>query len=127
MKDKNFVFLEGIVGNYVKHGKAVNGKNFITFNVCINTYDSQFHDQSEIEHPTALIRVFVYDAKQVEYLNKVKIRRGHRVSIAGRLASSSREFGGTKIVVLVVVVRDITVAKTSDDYKYTNEEIKEIQ
>ncbi len=117
MKDKNIVLLEGVVGNDVKRGVAANGKNYITFSVCINTYFQPLHDSTESEHPMSYIRVFVYDQKQVEYLNRVNVRCGNRANIFGRLNSTKTEIKGKEIIQINVVVRDISITKVNDDVK----------
>ena len=124
MRDKNIVMLEGVVGNDLKRGTMSNGKSFITFSLCVNTYFKPLHDSTESEHPMAYIRVFIFDQRMITYLNKCKVRHGQRASVFGRLSSSSKEINGKKIVQVNVVVRDITVSKTKDDYEYTEEELR---
>lgn len=115
MKDKNIVLLEGVVGNDVKRGTAQNGKKYITFSLCINTYFKPLHDSTESEHTMTYIRVFVYDQKQVEYLNRVDIRHGNRASIFGRLNSVKTDIKGKEIIQINVVVRDISISKIKAD------------
>lgn len=115
MKDKNIVLLEGVVGNDVKRGVASNGKKYITFSLCINTYFKPLHDSTESEHPISYIRVFIYDQKQVEYLNRVKIKQGNRASIFGRLNSTRNEIKGKEIIQINVIVRDISITKVKAD------------
>lgn len=114
MKDKNIVLLEGVVGNDVKRGVANNGRNYITFTLCINTYMKELHDSTEGAKPFAYIRVFVFDEKQVKYLNRVKVHHGSRVSIFGRLNSTRSTIGSKDVIQINVVVRDINVTKTSE-------------
>lgn len=118
------VFLEGVVGNNVKRGCARNGQNYITFSLCVNTYFKELHDTTEAEHGgMTYIRVFVYDQGQINYLNRVKVRHGQRASIFGRLNSAKVAIKGAEIIQLNVIVRDITITKTVDDYVYTDDEV----
>lgn len=124
MKDKNFVILEGIVGNDVQKGTSVNGNNFITFSLCIDTYYKPLHDSTESDHRMVYIRVFFFDQRLITYLNKCKVRKGLRVSVFGRLNSTATDIKGKQIVQVNVVARDVSVFKTKDDYEYTAEEIE---
>lgn len=123
MRDKNFVILEGVVGEGVKKGKTVEGRKYITFVLCIDTYFKPLHDSTESEHHMTYIRLFCFDKNQVQYLERCKIRRGQRVSVFGRLQSSAHDIKGQHVIDVSVVVRDISVFKNSDDYVYTDEEV----
>ena len=74
--DKNIVMLEGIIGDDYKYGKTQDGKEYATFSLCINSYMKEFADSTERTHSQTYIRIFVFDKKQVAYLQKVKARRG---------------------------------------------------
>ena len=127
MKDKNIVLLEGVVGNDLKRGQAANGKKYITFSLCVNTYFKPLHDSTESEHSMIYIRVFVYDQKQLSYLNKVEVRQGNRVSIFGRLNSKLCEIKGQRIIQINVIVRDITVTKTTADDVETRVDVPQVE
>ena len=125
MRDKNIVILEGVVGRDLKHGTASNGKKYVTFSLCVNTFLRELHDDTESEHPMAYIRVFVYNQRQLAYLDKVDLKCGNRVSIFGRLNSKVNEIKNKRIIQLNVVVRDITVSKRSADDDATSIDVPE--
>lgn len=111
MIDKNFVFLEGIVGDDYKYMKTRDGKDFATFTLYINSFNKEYRDKTEAAIYVH-IRIMVFDARLVEYLKKVKPRNGNRVSILGRLNSHKNEYKGTELWQNDVVVRDIHIIKT---------------
>lgn len=123
MKDKNIVMLEGLVGNDLKRGTASNGKKFITFSLCINSYMREIHDSTESEHPMAYLRVFIYDQRMLRYLNDTNIKHNDRVSIFGRLHSKLREVGKERIVQMNIVVRDISLIKKNANDDGINTEV----
>ena len=113
--DKNFVILEGQVGNDLKYGVASNGMNYATFTLCVNPYFKDIHDSTESNQPMTYIRLFVYDQKKVNYMKRLKIGRGSRVSVFARLNSARTEINGKDIIQNNVVVRDICLIKTKED------------
>lgn len=113
--DKNFVILEGQVGNDLKYGVASNGMNYATFTLCVNPYFKDIHDSTESNQPMTYIRLFVYDQKKVNYMKRLKIGRGNRVSVFARLNSARTEINGKDIIQNNVVVRDICLIKTKED------------
>ena len=127
MRDKNIVMLEGVVGYDVKKGKTSDGKRYITFTLCIDAFFRPLHDNTESDHRIVYVRIFCFDKVHVDYLERCRIRRGQRVSVFGRLQSSSHEVKGQKVVDVSVVVRDISIFKSSDDYEYTETELAEMK
>lgn len=113
--DKNFVMLEGVVGNDLKYGVAINGQNYATFTICINPYFKDLHDSTESTKPMTYIRLFVYDQRKVAYMRKVGTRQGNRVTVFGRLNSTRSEINGKEIIQNNVIVRDISVLKTKEE------------
>lgn len=115
MLDKNIVLLEGLIGDDFKYGKTQDAKPFATFSLCINAFLKEMADSTERTHSQAFIRIFVYDKKQVEYLQKVKAGRGQRASVFGRLISFKNEYRGNTFVTNNVVCRDITIVNTKKE------------
>lgn len=113
--DKNFVILEGKVGDDAKWGKTQESKEYFTFSLCINAYAKEFADATERSHSVTYVRIFCYDKRQLEYLRKVNVKRGQRVSIFGRLSSAKNEYKGVTFMSNNVVCRDITVIKTKKE------------
>ena len=114
MMDKNIVLLEGIIGDDYKYGKTVDGKDYATFSLCINSFVKEIADGTERTHSQAFIRIFVYDKRMVEYLRKVNARRGNRASVFGRLVSFKSEYRGNTFMVNNVVCRDVQIIKTNE-------------
>ena len=115
MLDKNFVVLEGIAGDDVKFGRAVNGKEYCTFSLAINSFNRELGDEDEYTRATNYIRILAFNNKKsrlVDYLKRVGFHRGQRVNIFGMLASHKSEYKGIDIIQNNVVVRDITVVLT---------------
>ncbi len=110
--DKNFVHLEGSIGDDIKWGNADNGNPYCTFTLIVDSYFKETRDPTERDHSRTFIRVFVYGKPQLEYLKRVSVRQGNRASIFARLSSHKTEFGSKTIIQLNVVVRDITIIKT---------------
>lgn len=115
MKDKNLVVLEGLIGDDFKYGKTQDAKPYATFSLCINSFDKELADATERTHSQSYIRIFCYDKKQVEYLQKVKTHRGQRASILGRLISFKSEHKGVTFMVNNVVCRDISIIQTKEE------------
>jgi len=113
--DKNIVMLEGVIGDDYKYGKTQDGKEYATFSLCINSYMKEFADATERTHSQTYIRIFVFDKKQVAYLQKVKARRGQRASVFGRLTSVKNEYKGNTFITNNVTCRDITIIKTKKE------------
>lgn len=114
LKDKNVVFLEGLIGDDYKYGKTQEGKEFATFCLCINAYDKELADNTERTHSQTMIRIFVYDKKQLEYLRKINAHRGMRASIFARLSSHKTEYKGITFIQNNVVCKDISIIKTKE-------------
>lgn len=113
MLDKNIVLLEGLIGDDARFGRTQEGKDFFTFSLCINSFMKEIADSTERTHSQTYVRIFVYDKRQLEYLHKVDVHRGQRVSILGRLSSYKAEYKGNAYITCNVVCRDITVIKTN--------------
>lgn len=122
MQDKNIVLLEGIVGDDFKYGRTKEGKDFATFSLCINAYTKEFSDATERTHSQTYIRIFCYDKKQLEYLQRVNACRGNRASVFGRLSSFKNEYKGNTFMTNNVVCRDITIIKTKKSINGEKEE-----
>lgn len=112
MKDKNIVWLEGLIGDDFKYAKTKECKEFCTFTLCLNSYLKELADSTEQMHNNTFIRITAYDKKLLEYLKRVRAHRGQRVSIMGRLSSYKSEYKGVELIQLSVVVRDISVIQT---------------
>ena len=56
---------------------------------------------------------FVYDKVQLNYLERVGIKQGNFVQILARLNSHKTEVGSKNIIQNSVIVRDISIIKTS--------------
>lgn len=113
--DKNLVFLEGTIGEDYNKGKSDEGKPFVTFSLCIDGYYKEIADSTERNHYKTYIRVFLYDKKQLDYLDRVGAHAGVRASVFGRLSSYRREYKGIGYIQNNVVCRDITIIKTKSD------------
>lgn len=118
--DKNIVFLEGQIGDDYKSGKTTDGKPYVTFTLCINSMTKDMSDLTERTHSQSYIRIFAYDKKQLEYLERVKARRGNRVSVFGRITSYKNEYKGISFISNNIVCRDITIIKTKKELKLNN-------
>ena len=117
MIDKNIVMLEGIIGDDYKQGRTKEGKDYVTFSLCVSGMLKEFMDATERSHMTTYVRIFVYDKRHLEYLTKVKARRGKRASVFGRLSSSKNEYKGITYMTNNVVCRDIAIIKTKKEPK----------
>lgn len=113
--DKNIVVLEGIIGDDYKSGKTQDGKVYITFSLCINSHLKEFADSTERTHSQAYIRIFVFDKKQVEYLQGIKAKRGQRAFVFGRLKSVKNEYRGNTFITNNVVCRDVAIIKNKKE------------
>lgn len=112
MRDKNIVLLEGRIGEGLKYSHSVNGNEYCTFMLEIDAYYKEMADQTERDHGFTLVRVFIYDKRQLEYVKRVDMKQGNKVSLLARLNSKSTEIGGKTIIQNNVIVRDISVIKT---------------
>lgn len=126
MLDKNIVILEGVVGDDFKWAKTQEGKEFATFSLCIDSYVKEFADLTERSHSQTFVRINVFDKRYIEYLHKITIRSGTRVSVFGRLTSSRTEYKGISLMQNHVVCRSIEIIKTSEveQQKQQKKEIK---
>jgi len=115
MLDKNIVLLEGIIGDDYKYGKTVDGKEFATFSLCINSFFKEMSDSTERTHSQTFIRIFVYDKSRVEYLHRVNAHRGQRASVFGRIVSHRNEYKGNTYISNNVVCRDISILKVKEE------------
>ena len=113
-KDKNQVLLEGLVGTDAKFGKTQDGKEYFTFSLCINSHDKELGDSTERTHSQTYVRIFLYDAKQIDYVKRVNIRGNNRVYVYGRLSSFKNEYRGNTFMTLNVICRDIGLIKTKE-------------
>ena len=113
MKDTNIVILSGRVGENVKFGVALNGNKYCTFILEVDAYSRDMHDTTERDYSKTLIRIFVYDKAQLEYLERVGLKQGNRVQILARLNSHKTEIGSKNIIQNSVITRDISVIKTN--------------
>lgn len=113
MKDTNIVILAGRVGENVKFGTATNGNKYCTFILEIDAYSRDMHDSTERDYSKTLVRIFVYDKVQLNYLERVGIKQGNFVQILARLNSHKTEVGSKNIIQNSVIVRDISIIKTS--------------
>ena len=114
-KDKNVVFLEGLIGDDYKYGKTQDGKEFATFCLLINAFDKEYTDATERTHSQTMIRIFVYDKRQLEYLKKINAHRGQRASIFARLSSHKTEYKGITFIQNNVTCKDISIIKTKEE------------
>lgn len=112
MKDTNIVILSGRVGEKVKFGTAENGNRYCTFIIEIDAYNRDFHDTQDRTYSKTLIRVFVYDKYQLDYIERVGLKQGNKVYVQARLTSHKTEVGGKSIIQNNVVSRDISIIKT---------------
>lgn len=118
--DKNIVFLEGVLGDDFKYGRTVDGKEYATFSLCVNSFIKEISDQTERTHSQNYIRTTVFDKKQVEYLRKVNAHRGQRATIFGRISSFKTEYKGIEYIQLSIIVRDIGIIQTKTVKKKEN-------
>ena len=118
--DKNIVFLEGVLGDDFKYGRTVDGKEYATFSLCVNSFIKEISDQTERTHSQNYIRTTVFDKKQVEYLRKVNAHRGQRATIFGRISSFKTEYKGIEYIQLSIIVRDIGIIQTKSVKKKEN-------
>lgn len=110
---KNFVFAEGRIAE-LKIGKGSNGLKYCTFLLDIE------HNAKEDVLPedarTGIIRarVFVFNAKLIEYLQRVKAKNNAFASVYGRIGSSRLESTEGKVYYTNnVVAKDIHLIKTT--------------
>lgn len=112
-KDVNEVTLCGIVGDDLKFGRAVNGREYCTFSLSVVPYNKKHGDnENESTRSVNYIRIVCFNhrtSKQVDYLRSVNFHRGQRVKLFGWLSSRKTEIKGIDIVQLSVVVRKIEV------------------
>lgn len=112
-KDVNEVTLCGIVGDDLKFGRAVNGREYCTFSLSVVPYNKKHGDnENESTMSVNYIRIVCFNhrtSKQVDYLRSVNFHRGQRVKLFGWLSSRKTEIKGIDIVQLSVVVRKIEV------------------
>ena len=118
--DKNIVFMEGLLGDDFKYGRTVDGKEYATFSLCVNSFIKEISDQTERTHSQNYIRTTVFDKKQVEYLRKVNAHRGQRATIFGRISSFKTEYKGIEYIQLSIIVRDIGIIQTKTVKKKEN-------
>lgn len=110
--DKNFVILEGQVGDDLSYGKTQDGKDYSTFSLIINGYSKDYHDSSERQHGFTMIRIMVFESRLVDRMRDLKVRTGTRVGVFARLNSHRTEYRGISYIQNDVVVRDLTVVRT---------------
>lgn len=122
MLDKNIVMLSGIIGDDAKFGKTSEGKPYFTFSLCVNSFMKEMADSTERTHSQAFLRIFVYDKRLVEYVERVKAKRGQRANVFGRLVSFKNEYKGNVFMTNNVVCRDIEIVKTKKEKKVNKEE-----
>lgn len=118
--DKNIVMLEGIIGDDFKYGRTQEGRDFATFSLCVNAYIKEMADSTERTHSQTYVRIFIYDKRQIEYLQNVKAHRGQRASVFGRLSSCKCEYKGITYISNNVIARDITIIKTKKEINNNN-------
>lgn len=111
--DKNFVMLEGQVGDDLSYGRTQDGKDYGTFSLLLNGYSREYHDSSERQHGFTIVRVMVFDVRLVERMRSLKVRSGTRVGVFARLNSHRTEYRGISYIQNDVVVRDLYVVKVS--------------
>lgn len=110
--DKNFVMLEGHIGNDLSYGKTQDGKEFATFSLCIDGYSKDYHDTSERKHGFVMVRIMVFEKRLVDRMHELKVRTGTRLSVFARLNSHRTEYKGISYIQNDVVVRDMSVIRT---------------
>ena len=115
MRDKNRVALEGLIGDDFRLAKTQEGKEYITFSLCINSYDKEYADSTERTHSQTYVRCNVFDKKQIEYLKKVNAHRGQRACVDGRISSYKSEIKGIEFFTNTVTIRDVSIIKTKSD------------
>jgi hypothetical protein len=108
-KDKNIVFLDGIINDNARFGKSSEVKEYYTFSLEINAMAIAMSFRDGRTHSQSYVRVFVYDKDQLDYLKRNNVRRGMRVSIMGRLSSYGKEIKGVRFTNLCVVCKDIEI------------------
>lgn len=113
MKDTNIVILVGRVGEKIKFGTAENGNKYCTFILEIDAYNRDFHDTQDRSYSLTLIRVFVYEKAQLDYIERIGLTQGNKVYVQARLTSHKTEVGGKTIIQNNVVSRDISIIKTA--------------
>lgn len=106
MKDKNIVFLEGVIVGDLTYKRASNQKPFCSFLVHTETIGSEGFS-------SANIYVFVFDQKKIDYLKRVCARDGHRISVMAHLRTSKKDFHGNTIMQTIVTADDVHLIKTS--------------
>lgn len=120
-KDVNEVTLCGIVGDDLKFGRAVNGREYCTFSLSVVPYNKKYGDnENESTRSVNYIRIVCFNhrtSKQVDYLRSVNFHRGQRVKLFGWLSSRKTEIKGIDIVQLSVVVRKIEVISKQEKIK----------
>ena len=119
--------LEGTIGEDFKWSKAQNGAEYATFSLCMNSYIKEIADSTEKTHSRTYIRIFVYDKKQLEYLKRVKVKRGQRIAILGRLTSAKNEYKGITYMSNNVTCRDISIIKTRKEKENGRNELCEAE
>ena len=125
----NEVYLLGVIGNDIKYATAINGENYCTFTLCINSYSSKDPSVSRGDSSNAatFLRIFVYGDKTLEYLHSVKARKGNMAFIRGRLNSHGSDIKGKQIIQINVVVREIRIIKGKKQMKAVQEAEQEVE
>ncbi len=115
-QDVNEVRLSGTAGDDVKFGRAITGKEYCTFSLCVVPYNKKHGDnEDEMSRSVNYIRIIVFNnrhTRNVDYLRSMNFHRGQRVSVFGWLSSRKTEIKGNNIIQLSVVVRKIEIEQT---------------
>lgn len=125
MRDKNSVYLEGIIGDDFKYAKSESGYEYATFSLCINNFLTKMVDDKDLRTAAqTFVRIFVRKRNLVQYLHDVNAHRGQRASVFGMLSSFKNEYRGIEYVALNVLCLDIGILKTRSIAKVEGTEIK---
>lgn len=106
MKDKNLVYLEGVIHGDVTYKNTSTSKPYCSFIVHTETKGSEGFISSNTY-------VFVFDQKKIDYLKRVGARDGKRVFVSAHLRISKKDVKGNTIMQTIVTADDVHLIKTN--------------
>lgn len=117
IKYANDVHLLGIVGDYVKFGKAKNGNGFVSFVLDVKQSGMELYGS---KGGTYFIPIVRFDSKYKKYSEEYKqmgLKRGMVVELDGWLHLSKYEKRGIDFYTVTVMARNLKIINTKEDKK----------
>lgn len=112
MIGKNDVVLVGKIGYNYKIAKAVNGNEYASFAIEIEAKENAKEYESNQQQT---IHVACFKKHIVEYLKKIKAKRGNFAVVFGFVSSFPSEIKGQQILVNAINARQVFIIKTKDE------------